>query len=102
MTSGLPGFHAVARRPPGREAEHGKLQASLFGCGGLLITLGGLGLVSLFVDLGESNRAVWVIFIDMAKRSGSVPLFSILLILFGVLFGALPFLADAWRKGSDQ
>lgn len=77
------------------------IKQGLFGCGGLLVTLGVLGLVSQMVDLGESNRAVWVIFIETAKRSGSVPLFSILLILIGILLCALPFIADAWRKGGD-
>jgi hypothetical protein len=34
--------------------------------------------------------------VDIAKRSGSVPLFSILTILIGL------WLADEWRKGNER
>jgi hypothetical protein len=68
------------------------------GCGALLIVLGLLGFLSLVVDLGTSNRAVWVIFIDMAKRSGSVPVFSGIIIAVGGLVMGLVYLIDEVRK----
>ena len=68
------------------------------GCGALLIVMGILGLVSLVVDLGSSNRAVWVLFFDMAKSSGSVPVFSIIVIALGGLIMGAVFLIEEIRK----
>jgi hypothetical protein len=75
-----------------------QVKSYAIGCGGLLITLGLLGLLSMVLDLGTSRRAIWVLFMGLANSFGSVLLFSILTIFVGGLLIAVVFLIEELRK----
>ena len=79
-----------------------RIRSGCLGCGSLLMTLGIIGLISTFANLGESRRAILVIFYDLANRFGSVSVFSIITILAGLLLIILVFLEKELRSGNDR
>ncbi len=79
-----------------------QIQSSCLGCGGLLVVLGLFGLLSTVVDLGSSNRAVWVAFVTLANNFGSVPMFSIMTIVFGILIILFIILLNELRKPENK
>ncbi len=79
-----------------------QIQSSGFGCGFLLITLGGLGLLSTVVKLGSSNRAIFQIFFELAKNFGSVTTFSLIVIGVGVVVILMIMLIGELTKGDTD
>ncbi|MEW6401183.1 MAG: hypothetical protein AB1649_05250 [Chloroflexota bacterium] len=79
-----------------------QLESSGIGCAMILITLGALGLLSTVVDLGSSNRAIWVLFEGLAGMFGSMTMFSILAIGVGLLIILFIFLAKEISSGKEE
>jgi|GEM_PF-2466979 hypothetical protein len=79
-----------------------RIRSGFFGCGTFLVVLGGVGLLSTFVDMGSSNRAVWAIFYGLADTFGSVTMFSVLTIGVGIILFLLIFLDKEIREGMAE
>ncbi len=79
-----------------------QVQSSCLGCAGVLIVLGIFGLLSTFVNLGSSNRAIWVLFFQLANSFGSVPKFSLITIGAGVLIILAVFLINELQQSKEE
>ena len=79
-----------------------QVQSSCLGCSLVLITLGVLGLLSTVVNLGNSNRAILVMFFTLANSFGSVTKFSIITIGAGLLFIMVIALINEMSKGKVE
>ena len=75
-----------------------QIQSSCLGCGVLMIIMGILGLLSTVMNVGSSNRTSWQLFFGLAKSFGSVPIFSIVTIVLGILLILFIYLLNEYRK----
>jgi hypothetical protein len=79
-----------------------RIRSESLGCGALLIFLGGLGLLSTFIDMG-SYRALWVLlFFELADEFSSVTMFSIVTIGVGILIILFILLDEEIRQGKAE
>ena len=78
------------------------IQSSCLGCGVLMIVMGIVGLLSIVMDVGTSNRTSWQLFFGLAKSSGSVPKFSIIAIILGILLIAFIYLLNEYRNSKPE
>ena len=75
-----------------------QIQSSCLGCGVLMIIMGIVGLFSTVMNVGSSNRTSWQLFFGLAKSFGSVPIFSIVTIVLGILLILFIYLLNEYRK----
>ena len=75
-----------------------QIQSSCLGCGVLLIVMGIVGLLSTVMNVGTSHRESWLLFFGLAKSFGSVPMFSIITIVFGILIIVFIYLLNELRQ----
>ena len=78
------------------------VQSSCLGCGVLMIFMGIVGLLSMVMDIGTSNRTSWQLFFGLAKSSGSVPRFLIISIVLGILLIAFIYLLNEYRNSQPE
>lgn len=78
------------------------IQSSCLGCGVLMIFMGIVGLLSMVMNVGSSNRTSWQLFFGLARSFGSVPKFSIITIALGILLILFIYLLNEYRNSNPE